>query len=247
MTDTKPKLARLSEFQDILAHYQVSAHAQHVLDSTKLVVMVGLAGGGRNTIINRLADTGEYEFIISDTTRQPKVRDGVLEQHGVQYFFRTEEDFLTDLRSGEFLEAEIIHKQQVSGTSIRELARAGSTGKIAIHDFEFGGADIIAHTKPDAYVIGLLPPSYSEWRRRLTDRESSISEAELENRTHTAQIVLTHMLEKPYFKLVVNDSIDQCVADIRQIVEHNVYDDAKSSHAEAVAQRILQEIKDSHK
>lgn len=242
MEDTKPTLYNIQAFRDALAHYKVSEHAQRVLDNARLVVMSGLAGGGRNTIINRLVEQYDYFFLVSDTTRPPKFRNGAQEQDGVHYYFRTEADMLRDIQNGEFIEAEIIHNQQVSGTSIREIERANDSGKIAIHDFEFGGANNVAAAKPDAYIIGLLPPSYDEWIRRFRDREA-IHEQEFINRVTTAEKVLANMLDKPYFKFVINDDIEQCVQDVRAIVERGVYTAEAHNVGRQIAQQILSNVK----
>lgn len=216
----------------------MSDHARQVLAKTNLVVMSGLAGGGRNTVINRLVATGKYQFVVSDTTRPPKLRDGKMEQDGVHYNFRSEADFLRDLENGEFLEAEVIHNQQVSGISIRELDRARRTDRIAVNEIEFGGINAVAAAKSDVHVIGLLPPSYDEWLRRLLGREE-IHEQELINRLHTAQKVLENMIEKPYFKIAINDNIDHCVGFIRRVVEDGQYSVQDADYGLAVARDIL--------
>jgi len=234
-------LHNIIEFEKLLEHYHVSSHAQSILDKAKLVVLTGLAGGGRNSTINHLVKNADYFFIVSDTTRPPKIRDGKLELTGVHYYFRSEIDMLSDIQNGEFIEAEIIHNQQVSGTSIRELERANSSGKIAIHDFEYGGAKNVAAAKSDAYLIGLLPPTYEEWLRRLQAREE-MHEEELLNRLRTAEKVLTNMLSEPYFKFVVNTTIEQCANDIRQIVESNVVDLKAQGEARTVAFGLLTRV-----
>ena len=242
MEERKPVLTRLEEFQSILGTYKISDHAQKILEQTKLVVMSGLSGSGRNAVINRLVELYGYFFIVSDTTRPPKMRNGQLEQNGVHYFFRTEQEFLDDLKNGEFLEAEIIHDQQVSGVSIRELENAGRSGKIAIHDFEYGGANNVAHAKPDAHVIVLLPPSYNEWHERLVKREV-MSEGELRNRMKTAQKVIENAFAKPNFKIVVNDDLETCVETIHKIVIQNHYDEVDEQNGKKVAEEILEQIK----
>jgi guanylate kinase len=242
MDEQKPALTRLDEFQSILATYKISPHAQKILEQTKLVVMSGLSGSGRNAVIDRWVELHGYFFIVSDTTRPAKMRNGQLEKNGVHYFFRTEEDFLNDLKNGEFLEAEIIHDQQVSGVSIRELENASSSGKIAIHDFEYGGANNVAKAKPNVHVIVLLPPSYQEWHNRLTRRET-MSEGELKNRMKTAQKVIENAFTNPNFKIVVNDDLEACVETIHRIVERNEYDEANEQNGKRVATEILEQIK----
>jgi guanylate kinase len=243
MEKAKPELHDAQAFKKALAHYKVSDHARQILDGMQLVAMSGLAGGGRNTIINRLVEQYDYFFIVSDTTRPPKVRSGVLEQEGAHYYFREEKDMLRDVQKGEFLEAEVIHNQQVSGTSIRELLRAKKSGRIAIHDYEYGGIQNLVLAKPDACIIGLLPPSYTEWIRRFRDREV-ITEQEFINRMQTAEKVLENILEKPYFKVVINDDLDTCVEAIRAIVERNEYSNADAAIGKRIATEILKRVRE---
>lgn len=232
------RLKNIDEFRKLLADYHVSAPAKKLLETINYVPVSGLAGGGRNTVINYLTTHFEYHFVISDTTRPPKLRNGVMEVDGVDYFFRTEEDMLNDIRNGAFLEAEIIHNQQVSGTSIRELLRAKDTGKIPIRDIEYGGIENVYKAKPNATIIGLLPPNYGEWIRRFSNREE-IHEEEFRNRLQTAEKVLDAMLAKPYFKLVINNTVEQCAADIREIVERGYADPAKQENGKKTARAIL--------
>lgn len=236
------KLHHKNEFAAAIAQHQLSEHAKQVLASTKLVVLSGLAGGGRNTLINYLVEHYNYFFIVSDTTRPPKLRNGIMEQNGVHYYFRTEEDMLHDIQAGEFIEAEIIHDQQVSGTSVRELERAHDSGKIAIHDFEYLGAQNVAAAKPDAFVIGLLPPSYDEWLARLHGREQ-MHEEELLNRLTTAEKVLETMLSVSYFTLVINDTLEHCIQTIRKIVEEGAIDPAEQERGRQIARDILASVK----
>lgn len=240
MSESRPFLNNREEFENILAQYHVSEHAKGVLAKTPFVVLSGVAGGGRNTVIRYLEANFNYGFIVSDTTRPPKFRDGRMEENGVDYYFRNEEDLLEDLRKGEFVEAELIHNQQVSGTSIREVERIVGTGRIPIHDYEFGGANAIAIAKPDATILAVVPPSYDEWIRRLSGREQ-MHQDELHNRLVTAKTVLENMLSKPYFKFVVNENVEHCSEVIRRLVEHP--EDAKEDeHGRAIAMEILEKV-----
>src|SRR5690606_21781404 len=113
---------------------------RQILAETQLMILVGPTSTGRNTLINELLKTGHYYFLVSDTTRPPRQNNGVWEQNGREYYFRTEDDMLKDIQAGLFVEAEIIHNQQVSGTSIREIKKARDQGKIALADVEILGA-----------------------------------------------------------------------------------------------------------
>lgn len=242
MDTQTPTLLHLEDFKTSITNYELSDHAKNVLAQTKLVVMLGVAGGGRNTLINYLTTTGPYYFIVSDTTRPPKVRDGKLEAHGTHYFFRTEDDFLKDLDLGEFIEAEIIHNQQVSGTSIRELQWANEQGLIGIHDFDIGGAANIAQLKPDAYVVGLLPPSFTEWQRRLSGREK-MHNKEFANRMQTAVRILQDMIDKPYFKFIISDDVHHSSLALRRLVEEDEYTEEQHQKGLETAREILRKTK----
>jgi guanylate kinase len=241
MEEARPMLQNRQAFEAALLDYEVSEHGKEVLAGTPFVAMSGLAGGGRNTIIRKLVESGPYVFAISDTTRPPKFRDGRMEEDGIDYYFRDEAAMLKDIEAGEFIEAEIIHNQQVSGTSIREIEQRASTGKIPIHDFEYGGIKNVVKAKPDAVIIGLLPPSYDEWTRRLYNREQ-LHEQEFLNRLVTAEKVLENMLSHDYFRLLVNDSTEECVEQLRKVVEDGEYSETIKAKGEAVATALLEDV-----
>ena len=242
MEKAPPSLHNKKAFEEALKNYEVSPHGKEVLNSTPFVALSGIAGGGRNTIIRVLVETGKYIFAVSDTTRPPKVRDGRLEVDGVDYYFREEAAMLQDIQNGEFIEAEIIHNQQVSGTSIREIERTVATGKIPIHDFEYGGIKNVVKAKPDAVIIGLVPPNYDEWIRRLYNREP-LHDQEFLNRLVTAEKVLENMLAHPYFKLLVNDSTDECAQLLRRIVEDGNYAEEEHARGRKVVEDLLEAVK----
>lgn len=235
------QLDHKAEFEEILKNYKISEHAKKVLKDTKLVLLVGLAGGGRNTIINELVKTGNYLFLVSDTTRPPKFRDGKMEVNGVQYFFRSEDDFLEDLRAGEFVEAEVIHGQQVSGISVRELEKANEAGKVVINEVEMGGALNVISLKPDVITIFVLPPDFDTWQARFKGRET-ISSEELHNRLVTAKRNIEMGLANEKFSFVINDSLSETVSTIDRIARDGHDNNIHNLEARKVATSILNKL-----
>ena len=114
------QLKHSHEFEAILKDYSLPKPVLSLLKGMKLVLLVGPSAAGRNTIIDRLVENGGFIQIVSDTTRAPRFNNGIKEENGVVYWFRKEDEFLSGLKDHEFLEAEIIHGQQVSGISILE-------------------------------------------------------------------------------------------------------------------------------
>jgi guanylate kinase len=233
-----PHLYKLNEFEAVLRGYRLSADAQRTLNDTKFAILVGPSSSGRNTIIRKLLDTGRYHFIVSDTTRPPRTNDGVLEQDGVEYWFRSEDEMLADLRAGKFLEAEVIHRQQVSGVSIRELEKAHDGDKIAITDVDIGGVSNVLKLKKDTSIIMILPPSFDEWQRRLNHR-SKMSDVEWRRRLETSLRIFSAPADHNYFKIVINENVEQSAAEVDAIARTGTVDPAKQQKGLELAKELL--------
>jgi guanylate kinase len=232
------ELKRVAEFRSVLADYKLSPSAKKTLEETKVVLLVGPSSSGRNTTINKLLETGEYHYIVSDTTREKRTKDGrPVEQDGREYWFRTEDEILTDLQRGEFLEAAIIHDQQVSGISIREIEKAHRAGLIAITDIEPQGADWIHSLKPDSIIIFVVPPNFETWFARL-HRRSDLPEDEIRRRMNTACKEIAAAFEHEYYILLVNDDLESTVADVDAITKKGEQTPEAQKHGRMVAQNL---------
>lgn len=234
------RLTRLREFQEVLKHYHISESSREILGCAKLVLLVAPSAGGRNTIIRELLKTDDYYFVVSDTTRTPRVNNGVLEQNGKEYWFRTEDDLLSDLREGKFLEAEIIHGQQISGISVRELQKAYGQNKIAITDVDIGGISNILAAKPDTIAIAVLPPSFEEWQQRLSIR-GPIEVEEYKRRMQTACKIFEQAATHTRFAFVINDNLHHAVEQIDHIAKKGMTDAKKEEQARQLAHKLLKD------
>lgn len=230
------------EFESLLSNYQMSDEAKAMLAELKLLLLVSPTGAGRNTIINQLSTTGKYHYVLSDTTRPQRSNNGEVEKEGSEYHFVSEEDFLEGLKTGRYIEAAVIHNQQVSGISIDELSKAASQDKIAVNEVEIIGADVIHTEKPDTTTIFVLPPSYEQWMSRLEQRGDMTTE-EITNRLESAEKELQAAIDKDYFKLVINDDLEQAVEQIRRIVESDDYSQQHHQDATELAWQLLGQVK----
>lgn len=236
------ELHQISAFKKVLATYAVSDASKSILKDIKLVLLVAPTSVGRNKIIDELLKLGNYHYIVSDTTRKPRINDGVPEKNGVEYWFRSEADVLQDLKQGAFLEAAIIHNQQVSGISVRELQRAHDDNKIPITDIEIVGAHNIIQAKPDTISIFVLPPSMDEWMRRLSAR-GQLEQAEIERRLTSAVNELSLALERDYYYFVVNDRLNDAVKQIADLAESRPSDPMNEIAARDLAEKLLEQTK----
>jgi guanylate kinase len=232
-----PVLTRRAEFEAALADYHISEAGLKTLRETPFSVIVAPTSTGRNTIIAELIKTGNYYFIVSDTTRPPRYNNGVLEQDGREYFFRNEDEMLDDIEAGRFIEAEIIHNQQVSGVSIREIQKAHDQGKIAITDIEILGGIAVANLKSDAAVIYLVPPSFEEWLRRIQER-TPVTPGELRNRLRGAIKGFKLALEHDCFVFIVNDKLEDAVHAVDEVARLGVHHNADEAAARDLVRRL---------
>ena len=224
-------------FEKVLHDYQISEAGRLLLNNLKLLLLAGPSGSGRNTVMERLIKSGAYHKIVSDTTRKPRINDGKKEVNGETYWFRSEQEILSDLQNGEFLEAEIIHDQQVSGISLRELAVAKKAHKIAVTDIEIGGFNNIISHKPDTIGVIMLPPSFEVWLKRLSIR-GDMPEAELLNRLRTGQRIFREAVSESPARIVINDDIEQAVNEVNGIaLGKNKRDNPKGL---SVARKLLE-------
>ena len=79
----------------------------------KLIIFSAPSGSGKSTIINYLMQQNlNLAFSISATSRPPRGS----EQHGVEYFFLSPEEFRQRIANDEFLEYEEVYKDRFYGT-----------------------------------------------------------------------------------------------------------------------------------
>ncbi len=235
-----PDLKHRNEFEKVLQNYMPSDDALELVRAHPLVLLLGVSGAGRNTIINHLVNEDKYHFIISDTTRSPKLRDGRLEQDGQHYNFKTEEDFLSNLNAGKYLEAEIIHDLQVSGISIAEFSKALASNKIPINEVDLGGVEAIKRVKPDVMLFFMVPPTYKEWMFRLRGREI-MSKSEESKRLNTARKILVSALNNDDFVFVVNTSSHKTAERLDTYV-NGANSSEEDKEARIIAHAILNEL-----
>ena len=91
----------------------------------KIIVFSAPSGSGKSTIINYLMDQQlNLHFSISATSRPPRGK----EQHGVEYYFLTAEDFRQRIADGEFLEFCEVYEGRYYGTLKAEVDRLLAKG-----------------------------------------------------------------------------------------------------------------------
>lgn len=180
----------------------------------KLIVLSAPSGGGKSTIIKEiLKQRPDCVYSVSCTTR-PK-REYEIED--IHYHFLDQEDFLSRIAAGVFLEWEQVHGDYY-GTDRREIEAALSQGRSVLLDLDVNGGERILEYFPDSILIFIYPPSLDELRNRLAKRGSDSPEA-IEKRLSRYPMEKAKGDCYPY--RVVNDRLDETVERVLQILEMN--------------------------
>ena len=190
-----------------------------------LIVLSGPSGVGKGTVRKALFSQPDIQlqYSISVTTRKP--REG--EVDGVDYFFKTREQFEQMIRQNELLEwAEYVGNYY--GTPIEYVEKTLQEGKDVLLEIEVQGAMQVRKVFPGALFIFLAPPSLSELRKRIEMRGTE-SEELIRDRLKAAKEELGMM--DAYDYVVENDQVELACERIKAIVM------AEHCRRERVAQR----------
>ena len=179
----------------------------------KLVIFSAPSGSGKTTIVRRLlSQFPQFEFSISATSRQPRGT----EQHGVDYYFLSQEEFAQAVAENQFVEWEEVYKGTCYGTLRSEMERIWAKGNVILFDVDvLGGINIKKIFGGDACSIFVQPPSIEELERRLRGRGTD-SEETILKRVAKAEFELSKSVE--FDHVVVNDDLDTAVNETIAII-----------------------------
>ena len=172
----------------------------------KCIIFSAPSGSGKSTIVQWLmAEHPELKlaFSISATSSPPRGT----EQHGVEYFFLSPEEFRSRIAAGEFLEYEEVYQDRFYGTLKEQVDNQLKAGQNVVFDVDVkGGCNIKEHYGSKALSVFIQPPSVEELRRRLIGRATDSME-QIEQRVAKAEY---EMGFAPRFdRIVINDNLDE--------------------------------------
>lgn len=196
-----------------------------------LIVLSGPSGVGKGTVRKELfsqPDTN-YEYSISMTTRAP--REG--EVDGVDYFFKTREEFEELIQQNRLLE----HAEYVGnyyGTPLDYVEQTLEAGRDVFLEIEVQGAEQVRKQVPEGLFIFLAPPSLSALEERLIGRGTESAEV-IQSRVEKAREELDMM--NLYDYVVENDEVHHACHRINAIVtaEH-----CRRERVEKIYQEMLE-------
>ncbi|MBA9086994.1 guanylate kinase [Fontibacillus solani] len=176
-----------------------------------LIVLSGPSGVGKGTVCNQLRQRlPELVYSVSATTRQPRLG----EENGVNYFFKSREQFLEMIENDQLLE----HAEYVGnfyGTPRDFVEQTIESGKDIILEIEVQGALKVKEKFSEGIFVFLLPPSLDELKGRIQGRGTE-NQATIDHRMSVAAGEIS-LLEN-YDYAVVNDEIDLACQRIQSII-----------------------------
>lgn len=233
------------DLEQLINSYQPSEKTEQLIRGTRIALLVGITGAGKDTIKRQLLQKPEYRDIVSHTTRPPRVNNGVEEIPDVDYHFIDQTTARTMLEKQQFVEAKFVHGT-VYGTAVAELQAAHDENKIAITDLDVQGVDEYQKISSSIVAIFIVPPDYDVWRQRLQARYKNASElaAEWPKRRDSAIMELNRALQADYYHFVINDDLFEAVKEVDKII-HQPESGRQTADARKLAEILLADIKAS--
>lgn len=180
------------------------------LHTGNLFILSAPSGAGKSSLYKALLKADDKVRIsISHTTRA--ARTG--EEHGREYYFTEDEDFLDMIAEEAFFE----HAQVFDnfyGTSKASIFNMLEQGLDVILEIDWQGARQVRKLYPDAIGIFILPPSLAVLEERLRDRGTD-SEEVIQRRMSKAVNEISHYNE--YDFVIVNDDFETALAQMKSI------------------------------
>ncbi len=178
---------------------------------TKLLVISGSSGVGKGTVIKSLLEKcSNINLSVSCTTRNP--RPG--EEHGVNYFFLSKEEFKESIANDDFLEwAEF--SENFYGTRKSYIEKCLNNNQNVLLEIETQGALQVKEKMPEAVLIFIAPPSIEELEARLRGRQTETEDA-IQKRLNFVKLEMEN--SKKYDYIVVNDTVENAVNKIIEII-----------------------------
>ena len=188
------------------------------MNNGKLIVFSAPSGSGKTTIVRHLLKQEDLnlEFSISAATREARGE----EVNGKDYYFMSIPEFKKHIKNEDFVEWEVVYRDNFYGTLKSEVERIWAKGKNVIFDIDVaGGLRIKSKFPEETLAVFVKPPSVDELKRRLKER-STESDEKINMRIAKAHVELA---TAPQFDVVIkNYDLDVALEEANELVREFV-------------------------
>ena len=185
----------------------------------KLIIISGPSGVGKKTILDQIIQDKSLNLhmSISMTTRSPRNN----EQNGKDYFFTNVNNFKDLIAKNNFLEY-AIYNNNYYGTPKSFVCDQLASGHNVLLEIETVGVKKLSTFDLPMIKIFIAPPSLQTLKERLIKRNTESMDV-INQRLAKAQeeLKLTNM----YDYTVVNDELNSCIEQIRNIIKKIISND----------------------
>ena len=183
--------------------------------NNKVIIFSAPSGAGKSTIVNHILGLHpEIEFSISATSRAPRGQ----EQHGVEYYFFTADEFRQMIAEDKFVEHEEVYPGSFYGTLKSEVERIWAKGHVIVFDIDVqGGVNLKRIFGEQAFSVFIQAPSVEVLRERLVGRGTDTPEA-IEKRVAKAASEMEFAAGK-FDHVLVNDDLAAAFAESERIID----------------------------
>jgi guanylate kinase len=169
------------------------------------------SGAGKSSLVNALLENDAgLQLSVSCTTRA--ARDG--EVNGRDYYFVSENEFMSMRDSDELLEWAQVH-DNFYGTPRAPLAKALELGRDVLLEIDWQGAQQVRRMLGGVTGIFILPPSLDALESRLRARGKD-SESVIAKRMAAASSEIAHAHEFEY--VIINQEFSVALHQLEQII-----------------------------
>ena len=179
----------------------------------KLIIFSAPSGAGKSTLVQYLLGRGlDLEFSVSATSRAPRGT----EQHGVDYYFLSPEEFRQQIDNQEFVEYEEVYPDCYYGTLRTEVERITGNHKNIVFDVDVvGGVNIKKQFGERALSIFIAPPGIDILQKRLIERATDSPEM-IDKRVAKAAHEMTFASQ--FDVTIINDNLETAKAETERLI-----------------------------
>jgi guanylate kinase len=180
---------------------------------SKIFVVSGPSGVGKDTILERMAENGlPYHFVITATTRKP--RSG--EKEGVNHFFLSETHFLQMKEQNQLIEWAFVYGNYY-GVPKTQVEKPVLSGQNVLIRVDIQGAERLRNFYPGATLILIKPSSIDDLKDRLIQRGSN-SEIEISKRLKSAISEMESSSIFDYEIFNVKNKLNEAISQLEDII-----------------------------
>lgn len=186
----------------------------------QVVAIAGPAGSGKDSVIRGvIAKCSNAVFAVNAVTRAP--RPG--EEHGKNYYFMTNEEFLREVENGNI--PEHYHRKETNtyyGLYKPDLDKQIAAGKVIFFQIQIVGAKYLKEHY-DGVGIFIMPPSLDAFEHRIRSR-APMTDAEWQERKAFTEREVKE--EAPWYDYrIVNEDgkLDDAVNQVIEILKKEGY------------------------